>query len=99
MKRIGVLSLPCWVKHWFYRLDHLNQPETMTKNNAFDINLLVSLMGGIVAGMAVYWFIRGDYADHSTLRALLVGGQFLVGVALAVHGWRKHSAVTASPGR
>ena len=71
----------------------------MTKNSSFDINLLVSLVGGIVAGMAVYWFIRGDYTDHSTLRAMLVVGQFIVGVALAVHGWRRHSAVTASPGR
>ena len=71
----------------------------MKKNSSFDINLLVSLMGGIVAGMAVYWFIRGDYADHSTLRAVLVGGQLVVGIALAVHGWRRHSAATASPGR
>ncbi|WP_412067210.1 hypothetical protein [Rubrivirga sp. IMCC43871] len=71
----------------------------MTKNSSFDIPLSVSLVGGIVAGMAAYWFIRGDYADHSTLRAVLVGGQFLLGVALAVYGWRKHSAVAGSPGR
>ena len=71
----------------------------MTKNSFSEINFWVSFAGGIVAAMAVYWFIRGDCADHSTLRAVLVVGQFLVGVALAVHGWRRHSAATASPGR
>ena len=71
----------------------------MKKNSSFDIYLSVSLVGGIVAGMALYWFIRGDYADHSALRTVLVGGQFLLGAALVLYGWRKHSTATPSPGR
>lgn len=46
------------------------------------------LLGAIIAGHAGYWFIGGNYHEASTVRNLLVGLQFIVGVALFFYGWK-----------
>jgi hypothetical protein len=50
------------------------------------------MSGGLVAGLAVYWFINGDAADHTLFRNLLVGVQLLLGVWMMIHGARKRDA-------
>ena len=60
--------------------------------SVLDVHVLNTFVGAMVAAMAVDWFVGGGPAEHSALRAVLVAGQVLVGVALAVSSWRKRAA-------
>jgi hypothetical protein len=43
------------------------------------------LFGALLAGQACYWFIGGEYMEHSTIRNVLVVMQLAVG--LGTMGW------------
>ena len=40
------------------------------------------LIGGILAGMALEWFMSGTYRTHGAIRNIFVGIQLLIGAFL-----------------
>ena len=51
-----------------------------------------SVTGALVAGLAAHWFIGGDATEHSLVRNLLVGAQFLVGLWMIIYAMRKRQS-------
>jgi hypothetical protein len=50
---------------------------------------IVMILGGLLAGQAIYWFIGGEYMEHSTIRNVLVVMQLAVSLGAVVWYARK----------
>lgn len=46
------------------------------------------LLGALIAGHAVYWFIGGKFHDYTTVRNTFVVLQFLIGMTMIFYNWK-----------
>ena len=67
----------------------------MEKNKWFWF-LFCLLGGACMAGQAAHYFIGGDTYKSSLLRDFLVVAQLIVGIAIAIYGWKQYRLLDKS---
>lgn len=55
---------------------------------SWQTRVMLLIVGALVAGQALHWFVGGASATHSNLRNGLVVVQFAIGASLLVLTWR-----------
>jgi hypothetical protein len=51
--------------------------------------LMFMILGALLAGQALHWFIGGTFTAHSNVRNLLVIGQCAIGIGLLIWASRR----------
>ena len=59
-----------------------------TVTMSWQTRMMLMIVGALVAGQALHWFIGGAAANHSGSRNTLVVAQFMVGAVLLFRAWR-----------